>query len=167
MKCETTLETSCDFGVVFIVSQFYLFVDQQANELCIRKAVEREKNLLLQERCQLNYPLAHSKLAVLWSSLRRLCVSSWRHRYFSTSSCMDWSTSVLTPLSSDTEPSIVVTFSDTKYIFNAGENLSRNALQTSRNWKRTRAVFLTQAKIDKISGLGGMFSSPTFEFFPN
>lgn len=96
-------------------------------------------------------------VAVLWSiqNLRRLCVSSLRLRYFSVSSYMDWSTSVLAPLSSDTEPSIVVTFSDAKYIFNAGENLSRNALQTSRNWKKARAFFLTQAKIDKISGLGG------------
>ena len=100
-------------------------------------------------------------VAVLWSiqnSLRRLCVSSLRLRYFSTSSLMDWSTSVLTPLSSDTEPSVVVTFSDAKYIFNAGENISRNALQTSRSWKKARALFLTQANIDKISGLGGKSS---------
>ena len=74
---------------------------------------------------------------------------------------MDWSTSVLTPLSSDTEPSVVITFSDAKYIFNAGENLGRSALQTSRNWKKARSIFLTQAKIDKISGLGGEHSSVT------
>ena len=75
---------------------------------------------------------------------------------------MDWSTSVLTSLSSDTEPSVVVTFSDAKYIFNVGENISRNALQTSRNWKKARALFLTQAKIDKISGLGGKYSYSRF-----
>jgi ribonuclease Z len=82
---------------------------------------------------------------------RRLGFSSLRY----SSSSMEWSTSVLTPLSSDTEPSIVVTFADAKYIFNVGENISRNAFQTSRNWRKARAIFLTQANIDKISGLAG------------
>jgi tRNase Z endonuclease len=104
-------------------------------------------------------------VAVLWSiqnSLRRLRVSSLQLRYFTVSSYMDWSTSVLTSLSSDTEPSVVVTFTDAKYIFNVGENISRNALQTSRTWKKARALFLTQAKIDKISGLGGKYSYSRF-----
>ena len=101
------------------------------------------------------------KLAVIQKSLRRLGVSSLRLRYFSSSSSsrMEWSTSALSPLSSDTEPSIIVTFADAKYIFNAGENMSRNVLQTSHNWRKTRALFLTQAKIDKISGLGGKYCS--------
>ena len=97
--------------------------------------------------------------AEIHKSLRRLGVPSLRFRYFSSVSSMDWSTSVITPLSSDTEPCIVITFLNAKYIFNAGENSIRSAIQTSRNWRRSRALFLTQAKIDKISGLGGEYSS--------
>lgn len=98
-------------------------------------------------------------VAEIHNSLRRLGVPSLLFRYFSSVSHMDWSTSVLTPLSSDTEPSIVITFTDSKYIFNAGENSIRSAIQTSRNWRKTRAIFLTQTTIDKISGLGGEYSS--------
>lgn len=72
---------------------------------------------------------------------------------------MNWSSSVLTSVSSDTEPCIVVTFDNAKYIFNTSENTTRSFLQTGRNWKKARALFYTQARIEKMGGLPGMNSS--------
>lgn len=69
---------------------------------------------------------------------------------------MNWSTSVLTTVSSDTEPSIIVTFDNAKYIFNTSENTTRSFLQSGRTWKRARALFFTQARVEKTSGLPGM-----------
>lgn len=72
---------------------------------------------------------------------------------------MDWSASVLTTISSDTEPTIVLTFPSAKYIFNAGENTNRAFLQSRRNWKRTRGLFFTQVGTQRAGGLPGEFFS--------
>ncbi|KAF8956934.1 hypothetical protein BDZ97DRAFT_1848960 [Flammula alnicola] len=69
---------------------------------------------------------------------------------------MLWSTSVLTTLSSDTEPSFMITFNDSKYIFNTSENTMRSFLQSGRLWRRTKALFFTQARVEKMSGLPGL-----------
>jgi ribonuclease Z len=67
----------------------------------------------------------------------------------------NWSTSVLSGLSSDTEPSIVVTFESAKYIFNAGENTSRSWLQSRNNWKKAKGLFLTSVGSQRMSGVPG------------
>ncbi|KAG6839604.1 hypothetical protein C0991_000997 [Blastosporella zonata] len=72
---------------------------------------------------------------------------------------MNWSTSVLTPLSSDTEPTIIITFDSGKYIFNAGENTNRAFLQSAFNWKRTRGLFFTDVGTKRSSGLPGLLMS--------
>ena len=73
---------------------------------------------------------------------------------------MNWSTSVHTTLSSDTEPSIVITFDSAKYIFNAGENTTRAILQSKRGWRRIKALFLTQLGTQRSSGVPGVFHYP-------
>lgn len=75
---------------------------------------------------------------------------------------MNWSTSVHTTLSSDTEPSIVITFDSAKYIFNAGENTTRAILQSKRGWKKVKALFLTQLGTQRSSGVpGASLNSPS------
>ena len=71
---------------------------------------------------------------------------------------MNWSTSVYTTLSSDTEPSIVITFDSAKYIFNAGENTSRAILQSGRGWRKVTALFLTRLGTQRSSGVPGVLS---------
>ena len=70
---------------------------------------------------------------------------------------MNWSASVLTSISSDTEPTIILTFDSAKYIFNVGENTNRAFLQSKHNWKRTKALFLTQLGTKRVGGLPGPF----------
>ncbi|KAF8075182.1 hypothetical protein FPV67DRAFT_1476334 [Lyophyllum atratum] len=72
---------------------------------------------------------------------------------------MNWSASVLTTLSSDTEPTIIVTFDSAKYIFNAGENTNRAFLQSRGNWKRTKGLFFTDIGTKRSSGLPGLLMS--------
>ncbi|KAF4591050.1 hypothetical protein EYR40_009650 [Pleurotus pulmonarius] len=71
-------------------------------------------------------------------------------------SAMDWSATVLSASSSDTEPTVVVTFDSAKYIFNAGENTNRAFLQSRRNWKRSRGLFFTSIGTERASGLAGL-----------
>ena len=68
---------------------------------------------------------------------------------------MDWTSAVVTTVSSDTEPSIVVTFGSAKYIFNAGENTTRAWLESRRNWRKSRCIFLTSVGTQRGSGLPG------------
>jgi hypothetical protein len=68
---------------------------------------------------------------------------------------MKWSTSVITTLSSDTEPAVMLTFNDGKYIFNTSENTMRRFLQSGQVWRRAKALFFTQARVEKMSGLPG------------
>lgn len=71
-------------------------------------------------------------------------------------SSMLWSTSVLSTLSSDTEPSVVITFDSAKYLFNIGENTTRSYLQSSQTWRKTRVLFATSVSTQRTSGLPGM-----------
>lgn len=66
-----------------------------------------------------------------------------------------WVTTAVTSLSHDTEPTILVNFENAKYMFNAGENTNRAFLQSSKNWKKMRSVFLTQVTSQRASGLTG------------
>lgn len=67
----------------------------------------------------------------------------------------NWSSSVLSGLSTDTEPTIVVTFPNAKYVFNVGENTGRAWLQSRLNWKKTKGLFFTSAGTQRMSGLPG------------
>lgn len=69
---------------------------------------------------------------------------------------MSWNASVLSSVSSDTEPTVLITFDSAKYIFNVGENTTRAFLQSRRNWKKTRGVFLTSVGTQRASGLPGL-----------
>jgi ribonuclease Z len=66
-----------------------------------------------------------------------------------------WVTTAVTSLSHDTEPTILVNFENGKYMFNAGENTNRAFLQSSKNWKKMRGVFLSQVTTQRASGLAG------------
>ena len=70
---------------------------------------------------------------------------------------MNWSTSVVSSVSSDTEPTILVTFDNAKYVFNVGENTTRTFLQTRKGWRKTRAIFLSQICTDRSAGLPGKY----------
>ena len=72
---------------------------------------------------------------------------------------MNWSTSVVAAQSSDTEPTIFITFETAKYSFNMGENASRSLVQSRRGWKKVRGLFLTQVGTQRTSGLPGKCSS--------
>ncbi|KAH9831154.1 uncharacterized protein C8Q71DRAFT_715676 [Rhodofomes roseus] len=69
---------------------------------------------------------------------------------------MNWSATVITSATADTEPSIVVTFDDAKYLFNVGENTSRAWLHSNHGWKKTKAIFLTSVDTQRASGLSGL-----------
>ncbi|PCH45067.1 hypothetical protein WOLCODRAFT_155082 [Wolfiporia cocos MD-104 SS10] len=69
----------------------------------------------------------------------------------------NWSTTVLSTATSDTEPTIVVTFDSAKYIFNAGENTGRAWIQSRGNFRKARAIFLTSVGTQRCSGLAGLF----------
>ncbi|KAI6012153.1 hypothetical protein BKA83DRAFT_4370844 [Pisolithus microcarpus] len=69
---------------------------------------------------------------------------------------MLWSTSVLSTLSSDTEPSVVIAFDSAKYLFNVGENTTRSYLQSRQTWRKTRGLFLTSIGTQRTSGLPGL-----------
>jgi hypothetical protein len=77
---------------------------------------------------------------------------------------LTWSATVHTTLSTDTQPTIIVNFDDAKYIFNAGENAGRAFSESNGNWKKTKALFFTQSKLEKTSGLAGK-QLPAFRLF--
>ncbi|KAJ7272678.1 hypothetical protein B0H12DRAFT_1043818 [Mycena haematopus] len=70
-----------------------------------------------------------------------------------------WTTSVVTSATTDTEPSVVVSFDNAKYIFNLAENSTRAFTQKKAHRKSTRAFFLTQVGAQRAGGLAGMLMS--------
>ena len=72
---------------------------------------------------------------------------------------MQWSTEVLSSLSSDTEPAVLVVFNDRKYMFNTGEHTMRSFLQSGRLLRRTKCLFFTQSRIEQMGGLPGTLSA--------
>lgn len=94
------------------------------------------------------------------SCLSRPCVSNILRRSFHTSPSakeliMNWSANVLSTVTSDTEPTIIIEFEGAKYIFNVGENTNRAFIQNRPNWKKTRGLFLTSVGAQRASGLSG------------
>jgi hypothetical protein len=75
------------------------------------------------------------------------------------SDMVQWTANLLTGLTSDTEPSLLVTFENAKYLFNVGENTTRSFLQTGRRWNNARGVFLTSVGTTRASGLPGKILS--------
>ncbi|KIY69263.1 hypothetical protein CYLTODRAFT_349872 [Cylindrobasidium torrendii FP15055 ss-10] len=69
---------------------------------------------------------------------------------------MNWTASALTTLSSDTQPSIIVSTEQGKYIFNTAEATGRSFLQSGSNWKKTKAVFFTDVGVHRMGGLAGL-----------
>lgn len=126
--------------------------------------------------CKSLWPQNHSekswgltiKLAAFWPVLRRFrdsCIYSSSRFYSSHRSppaperSMNWSASVLSTVSSDTEPTILLTFDSAKYIFNAGENTNRAFLQSRDSWKRTRGMFFTDIGTQRTGGIAGRSTS--------
>ncbi|KAI3607358.1 3 trna processing endoribonuclease [Moniliophthora roreri] len=72
---------------------------------------------------------------------------------------MHWSVSVLSTVSSDTEPTLVFTFDSAKYLFNAGENTNRAFKQSKKNWRRTKGLFFTGVSPQRAGGLPGLIMS--------
>ncbi|KAJ7173690.1 hypothetical protein C8R46DRAFT_1083687 [Mycena filopes] len=72
---------------------------------------------------------------------------------------ISWAISVVTGATTDTEPSIIISFDSAKYIFNAAENSNRAFTQKKAHRKSTRAFFLTQAGAQRAGGLAGMLMS--------
>ncbi|KZV65463.1 Metallo-hydrolase/oxidoreductase [Peniophora sp. CONT] len=72
---------------------------------------------------------------------------------------MQWSTSVITSKTADTEPMLVVTFDQAKYYFNAGEGTTRSVLQFGRGWRKAKAIFVTEVGTRTSGGLPGMLMS--------
>lgn len=68
---------------------------------------------------------------------------------------MNWSANVLSTVTSDTEPTIIIEFDSAKYIFNAGENTNRAFTQSRANWRKTKGIFLTSVGTQRASGLAG------------
>ncbi|KAJ6561082.1 hypothetical protein DFH09DRAFT_1035940 [Mycena vulgaris] len=72
---------------------------------------------------------------------------------------MSWTASVVTSATTDTEPSLVISFDQAKYIFNVAENTNRAFTQKKAHRKKTRAFFLTQVGARRAGGLPGMLMS--------
>jgi hypothetical protein len=91
--------------------------------------------------------------------IRRHCTCNLLRRSFSSRSdkkaVMNWSANVLSTVTSDTEPTIIIEFDTAKYIFNVGENTNRAFIQNRPNWKKTRGLFLTSVGAQRSSGLSG------------
>ncbi|KAJ7089838.1 hypothetical protein B0H15DRAFT_273688 [Mycena belliarum] len=72
---------------------------------------------------------------------------------------MSWTASIVTSATTDTEPSLVISFDQGKYIFNVAENSNRAFTQKKAHRKKTRAIFLTQVGTQRAGGLPGMLMS--------
>ncbi|TFK29593.1 hypothetical protein FA15DRAFT_752407 [Coprinopsis marcescibilis] len=75
----------------------------------------------------------------------------------SSSAVMNWSASVLSASSSDSEPAFMITFDNAKYMFNAPENLIRSFTHAECNRKKLQGVFLTGIGSARAGGLAGLF----------
>ena len=101
------------------------------------------------------------KLAWFKQVLRSLAVPSFSYSVFAaripSRGMQTWSTTVVTPLSYDTDPAVLITFDGAKYIFNVGENTTRAFCQSQQNFRNMRGVFLTQVDSQRAGGLGGKY----------
>ncbi|CAL1709190.1 unnamed protein product [Somion occarium] len=69
---------------------------------------------------------------------------------------MIWSTDVISTVSSDTEPTFLITFNTNKYAFNAGECTGRSWRQGGRPWRGVNALFLTSIGTQRATGVPGL-----------
>lgn len=70
---------------------------------------------------------------------------------------MNWSASVLSALSADSQPSLMISFDDAKYMFNAGEGTVRSHTHCESNRRKMKALFLTQLSLERAGGIAGEF----------
>ncbi|KAG8798257.1 hypothetical protein FRC17_007524, partial [Serendipita sp. 399] len=63
-----------------------------------------------------------------------------------------WTARVTSTCTSDTDPTLLITFPDAKYLFNCPENTTRNVLQHGFGLNKYRAIFLS--RITAHTGLG-------------
>lgn len=68
---------------------------------------------------------------------------------------MHWSLRVLTGLTDDTEPTIVVQFDNAKYVFNAGEGTYRAFSQRRYSATKSKAIFLSALHPQQFGGFTG------------
>ncbi|KAJ2930031.1 hypothetical protein H1R20_g7064, partial [Candolleomyces eurysporus] len=69
---------------------------------------------------------------------------------------MNWSASVLSALSADSQPSLMISFDDAKYMFNAGEGTVRSQTHSESNRRRIKALFLSQLSLERAGGIPGL-----------
>ncbi|KAG8954905.1 hypothetical protein FRC04_010389 [Tulasnella sp. 424] len=71
---------------------------------------------------------------------------------------MQWSLRVITGLTADTEPSLILRFESppTKYIFNVPEGTNRACIQKRYAIAKTKAAFLTRLHPEEIGGFPGL-----------
>ncbi|KAI0674372.1 hypothetical protein C8Q78DRAFT_967526 [Trametes maxima] len=67
-----------------------------------------------------------------------------------------WNVSVLTDVTCDTEPTLLVDFGVAKYVFNAGEGTGRAWLGSHHSFRKTKALFVTAAGTQRCGGVSGL-----------
>ncbi|KAF6761776.1 tRNA processing endoribonuclease [Ephemerocybe angulata] len=68
---------------------------------------------------------------------------------------MQWTASVLSTVSADSEPALMISFDEAKYMFNAGENNVRALCHSQTNRKKVKAIFCTQLTTERAGGISG------------
>lgn len=68
---------------------------------------------------------------------------------------MHWHASVVSSVSSDTNPAIVIHFNEARYVFNTGENTNRAFVQSKATFRKTQAMFFSGLGSDRVGGLPG------------
>lgn len=71
---------------------------------------------------------------------------------------MHWTASVLSTVSADSEPSVMINFDNARYMINAGENAVRALCHSQTNRKRVQAIFMTRLTLERAGGLNGEYS---------
>jgi ribonuclease Z len=79
---------------------------------------------------------------------------------------MHWTASVLSTISADSQPSLMINFDNAKYMVNAGENAVRAMCHSHTNRKRVQAVCLTRLTLERAGGLNGEYSSNLWSLSP-
>ncbi|KAJ2915930.1 hypothetical protein MD484_g4468, partial [Candolleomyces efflorescens] len=69
---------------------------------------------------------------------------------------MNWQASVLSGLSADSQPTVMISFDDAKYMFNAGEGTVRSQTHSESNRRRLKALFLSQLSQERAGGMPGL-----------
>ncbi|CED84274.1 Predicted metal-dependent hydrolase (beta-lactamase superfamily) [Phaffia rhodozyma] len=78
------------------------------------------------------------------------------HSYPGTSSSMAYNFQTIASLTADSEPSALIQFPSSKYLFNVPEGTQRLTNQLNIGLRNTKVIFVTSLTIDAIGGLPGM-----------